>query len=255
MSAEVYAIRYSSRDAEAHEHFYRTAPCHGDMPMAYYVWLVRTEEGAILFDTGYTAEKAAKLGRPYHGAPLDTIRELGVDQINHLVLSHLHFDHTGHIGQVEDAPIHVQQRDMQFWLGRYAGVGEYAGLCDPGDLSDLVHANVAGRLRWLDGDGELAPGVTLHLVGGHTPGSQVVRVETASGPVVLAADASHFYANYEKRAPYAIAHTLPLMYDAFERLAELAGPDGLVIPGHDPLVMERFPAAGRDFEGRAVRIA
>ncbi|GAA1513029.1 N-acyl homoserine lactonase family protein [Nocardioides humi] len=255
MSAEIYAIRYSSREAQAHEHFYRAAPCHGDMPMAYYVWLVRTEQATVLLDTGFTAAKSEALGRPYHGAPLETAAELGAGRIDHLVLSHLHFDHTGHIGEVADATVHIQQREMQFWLGRHAGVGEYAALCDPDDLSALVHANVAGRLRWLDGDADLVPGVTLHLVGGHTPGSQVVRVETDRGPVVLAADASHFYANYENRAPYAIAHTLPLMYDAFERLAELAGPEGLVIPGHDPLVMERFPSAGPGLEGRAVRIA
>jgi glyoxylase-like metal-dependent hydrolase (beta-lactamase superfamily II) len=252
---EVYAIRYSHRDAQAHEHFYRVSPCEGDMPMAYYVWLIKTPDAAVLLDTGYTRAKADRLGRPYLGDPLATARELGVDMFDHVVLSHLHFDHTGHVGAVGDVPIHIQRREMEFWLGPHAGVGEYPSLCDPDDLSHLVRANVAGRLQWLDGDAEIVPGVTVHLVGGHTPGCQVVRVETADGPVVLAADASHFYANYQRRAPYAIAHTLPLMYDAFARIAELAGPADVVVPGHDPLVMERFPAADPDLSDRAVRIA
>jgi hypothetical protein len=37
-----------------------------------------------------------------------------------------------------------------------------------------------------DGDGEVAPGVTVHKVGGHSRGLQCVRVMTATGPVVLA---------------------------------------------------------------------
>jgi glyoxylase-like metal-dependent hydrolase (beta-lactamase superfamily II) len=254
-SPEIFAIRYSSREAQAAEHFYRSAPCDGPMPMAYYVWLVRTDDAVVLLDTGYTAATAERLGRPYLGAPLATIAELGVDRVDHLVLSHLHFDHTGHIGAVRDATVHVQRREMEFWLGPYAGVGEYPSLCDPDDLADLVRANVEGRVHWLEGDSELVPGVTLHLVGGHTPGSQVVRVQTADGPVVLAADASHFYANYLHRAPYAIAHTLPLMYDAFGRMAELAAPGDVVVPGHDPQVMERYPSVRPELEGRAVRIA
>lgn len=251
---EVYAVRYSHREAQAHEHFYRNPPCHGDMPMAYYVWLVRTDAGAVLLDTGYTEETATRLGRPYLGSPLDVVKELGIERIDHLVLSHLHFDHTGRIGELVEVPVHVQAREMRFWLGPHAGVGEYPTLCNTDDLGALVRANVQGRVRWLDGDAEILPGVTVHLVGGHTPGSQVVRVDTPGGPVILASDASHFYANYENRAPYAIAHTLPLMYDAFTRLADLAGHTGVVVPGHDPLVMERFPAARPDLDGYAVRI-
>jgi glyoxylase-like metal-dependent hydrolase (beta-lactamase superfamily II) len=254
-TAEVYAIRYARRDARAEEHFYRSAPCSGDMPMAYYVWLVRTESGDLLVDTGYTRQKAELLGRPYVGEPLSTVADLGVTDVQHLVLSHLHFDHTGHIAALPDARIHVQRREVEFWLGPHASLGEYPSLCDPADLAALVSANVAGRVHWLDGDAEILPGVSVHLVGGHTPGSQVVRVQTASGPVVLAADVSHFYANYEHRAPYAIVHTLPLMYAAFNRLEQLVGREGVMVPGHDPLVMDRFPPAGPGLQGRAVRIA
>lgn len=252
---EIYAIRYSSREAWAAEHFYRAAPCEGAMPMAYYVWLVRTAGTTVLLDTGYTPEKAERLGRPYHGAPLTTVEELGVERVDHLVLSHLHFDHTGHIGDLGRSTIHIQRREMEFWFGPHAGIGEYPSLCDPDDLAHLVRANVEGRVRWIDGDADLVPGVTLHLVGGHTPGSQVMRVQTSNGPVVLAADASHFYANYEHRVPYAIAHTVPLMYEAFTRMAQLAHPGDVVVPGHDPGVMERFASARPELEGRAVRIA
>jgi glyoxylase-like metal-dependent hydrolase (beta-lactamase superfamily II) len=254
---EVYAIRYSAREAQAAEHFYRNPPCEGDMPMAYYIWLIKTPHGAVVLDTGYTRAKAESLGRVFVAEPFDTMRELGVElsDVTHLVLSHLHFDHTGRIGEFTDAEIVVQRREVEFWLGPQVHLGEYPALCDPDDLAALVRANVEGRVRWVDGATQIVPGVTVHLVGGHTPGSQVVRVETSSGPVVLAADASHFYANYEQRSPYAIAHTLPLMYEAFSTIRELAGPGDIVVPGHDPLVMERYPAPRPELADRVARLA
>lgn len=256
-TAEVFAICYSRREAEAREHFYRTPPCEGPMPMAYYIWLIKTADTAIVVDTGYTRAKAERLGRPYVNEPLDTVRKLGVElpDVSYLVLSHLHFDHTGHIGDLPDARIVIQRREMEFWFGPQTHLGEYPALCDPDDLALLVRANVEGRLTWVDGDHEVVPGVSVHLVAGHTAGSQVVRVRTASGPVVLAADASHFYANYEKQSPYSIAHTLPLMYEAFGKIHDLAAPSDIVVPGHDPLVLERFPAAGEDLAGVVARIA
>jgi glyoxylase-like metal-dependent hydrolase (beta-lactamase superfamily II) len=225
--------------------------------MSYYVWLVVSDAGAVVFDTGYTRQKAEAMGRQYFGTPPELLRRLGVepDQVTQLVLSHFHFDHTGHIGSFPNARITVQDKEMRFWFGPDAGLGEYPALSDPADLSQLVAANLQGRLHWLDGDAEIVPGVSAHLVKGHTPGSQVLRVMTDRGPVVLAADASHFYANVEQNKPYAIVHTLPQMYTAFATLRTLAGPGECVVPGHDPDVMTRFPAPSPELEGVVAQIA
>ena len=58
------------------------------------------------------------------------------------------------------------------------------------------------RVTFHSGDGEVAPGVTVHRVGGHSDGLQVVRVETARGPVVLASDAAHYYGNLHAQARF-----------------------------------------------------
>ena len=80
-------------------------------------------------------------------------------------------------------------------------------------------------------------------------------MQTAGGAVVLASDATHFYANLQEDRPFAIVHSLPGMYDAFDRLRELAGgDDARIVPGHDPLVLERFAAPAPELEGRAVEI-
>ena len=62
----------------------------------------------------------------------------------------------------------------------------------------MVRNVYSGRVIFHDGDGEVAPGITVHKIGGHSRGLQCVRVMTAGGPVVLASDSSHFYENFEK---------------------------------------------------------
>ena len=94
-----------------------------------------------------------------------------------------------------------------------------------------------------DGSAELAPGITLHHVGGHTRGLQVVRVHTQRGWVVLASDAAHFYANWLERRPFPIVDNVAAYLDAFATIESLASSPQHIIPGHDPLVLARYPAA------------
>jgi glyoxylase-like metal-dependent hydrolase (beta-lactamase superfamily II) len=95
-------------------------------------------------------------------------------------------------------------------------------------------------VRLVDGDREVLPGIRVHRVGGHTAGLQIVSVETARGRVVLTSDASHFYRNVETRQPVQIITSLPEMLTAFDTIDALAGPERLIVAGHDPAVAERF---------------
>ena len=106
-----------------------------------------------------------------------------------------------------------------------------------------VRAVHAGRVRFLDGTAELAPGVVAYRIGGHSPGLQVLSVATARGPLVLAGDALHYWANWEEANPFPIVIDLGEVLAGYGLLASLAGgrPENL-IPGHDPLILKRFPA-------------
>jgi glyoxylase-like metal-dependent hydrolase (beta-lactamase superfamily II) len=95
-------------------------------------------------------------------------------------------------------------------------------------------------VRFVDGEQEVLPGVRVHHVGGHTAGLQIVSVETERGTAVLASDASHYYANLEENRPFNTLHDLPGMYRAFDRIRTLAASPDLIVPGHDPLVLERL---------------
>lgn len=111
------------------------------------------------------------------------------------------------------------------------------------DVQAMVGKLYAGRVVFHDGDTELAPGITLHRVGGHTRGLQVVRVQTRRGWVVLAADAAHFYANWQQRRPFPIVDDVSAYLEALGTIERLASSPQHVIPGHDPLVLQRYPAS------------
>jgi glyoxylase-like metal-dependent hydrolase (beta-lactamase superfamily II) len=256
---EVYALRFAHREESVRgEHFYGFEQRPFDpWPISYYVWLAVSERGAVLVDAGFTPETAARRGkRRYLRHPKEIVAALGVDpgRITHLVLSHLHYDHVGHVADFPGAEVLLQRAELDFWVSRHAARGEFAHLIEPPDMTYLVARAEAGTIRLLDGDTEVVPGVSVHRVGGHSPGLQVVRVSTAAGPVVLAADAAHFYENIEQDRPYAIVHSLPAMYDAFDTIRALAGGDHLVVAGHDPAVLDRYPAVAK-LDGLAVRIA
>ena len=74
-------------------------------------------------------------------------------------------------------------------------------------------------------------------------GLQVVRVRTQRGWVVLASDAAHFYANWQQRRPFPIVENVTAYLEAFRRIEALADSPRHVIPGHDPLVLRRYPRA------------
>ena len=101
---------------------------------------------------------------------------------------------------------------------------------------------------------KLFPGVSVRLIGGHTMAIQAVRVMTRRGWVLLASDATHPYANVGETRPFPIVHSVADMGEGCRRMRELADWPTHIIPGHDPLGMERYPAASRDLAGIAVRL-
>lgn len=253
----VYALRYAHREAVRREHFYGHDPCGDDsMPMDYFVWAAVGPE-TVVVDAGFPPEVAERRGRTHLASPVELLSSIGVRaaDVRHVVITHLHYDHTGYLPAFSAARFIVQKSEVAFWTGRHAGRGEFPRLCEPDDLAFLVRANLAGRVRQLSGDHQILPGLSVHLVGGHAPGLQVVRVRTRAGWVVLGSDATHYLQNLEEDRPFAIVHTLPRMYDAFDRLRELAGPDGIIVPGHDPSVLDRFPCQTPDCGGSIVSVA
>lgn len=255
-SYEVYAIKYAQHARRASENFIGGDPHDGPMPLDYFVWLVRDASRALLVDTGFSAAMAAKRRRHHLRCPTQGLSLLGVDArtLRDVVITHLHYDHVGNFELFPAATFHLQDLEMRYATGRHMRHEPFRGAFEVEDVVGMVRSVYAGRVRFHDGDADLCPGISLHLIGGHTMGLQVVRVATRRGWLVLASDASHFYANMEEVRPFPIVYSVADMVEGYRRLRELADSPAHVIPGHDPLVLERYPAPSPQLKGIVARL-
>jgi len=253
---EIYALRYAHHERRASENFLGGDPHDGPMPMDYFVWLVRNAERTIVVDTGFNAEAAQRRQRELLRCPAAGLALLDVDAgtVRDVIVTHLHYDHVGNFDLFPRATFHLQDLEMSFATGRHMGDPAQSGAYDVETVVGMVREVYKGRVHFCDGDAEIAPGVTVHRIGGHTLGLQAVRVRTARGHVVLASDASHYYANMLEKRPFPIVYDVADMIAGWDRCRALADGDGHVIPGHDPDVMRRYPPVSPALAGIAVRL-
>jgi glyoxylase-like metal-dependent hydrolase (beta-lactamase superfamily II) len=254
---EIYAIRYAHHERMARENFLAGDPHDSSpMPLDYFVWALVSPTRQIVVDTGFDEPMAHQRGRQHLKPPEAGLKALGVDPstVKDVLITHMHYDHCGNHDLFPAARYHVQDREMNFATGRYMTHPVMRIPFEADDVVAMVRRVYSGRVVFHDGDDEIAPGVSVHHVGGHTMGMQVVRVTTRRGFVVLASDSSHLYANIERGQPYPIAWNLGEVVDGYRRVYALATSKEHVIPGHDPLVMERYPAPSPDLRGWIVRL-
>jgi glyoxylase-like metal-dependent hydrolase (beta-lactamase superfamily II) len=187
---------------------------------------------------------------------VESLKLFGVDagEVRDVIVTHLHYDHVGNFDQFPKATFHLQDLEMSYATGRHMAVGHFAYAYEVEEVVGMVRRVYQGRVTFHDGDAEIAPGLTVHHIGGHTLGLQSVRVWTRVGWIVLASDASHYYANMEEGRPFPIVVDIAKMADGWRKLRTLASAPQHVIPGHDPLVMHRYRAPRPDLEGIAVRL-
>lgn len=226
------------------------------MPLDYFVWAIVGESRTLILDTGFDEAMAKKRQREFLRPPRDGLLAIGIDPatVGDVVISHMHYDHAGNRDLFPNATYHLQDREMAFCTGRCMCHPQLRRSFEEDDVGAMVRRLFAGRVQFHDGTGEIAPGITVHHVGGHTAGLQVMRVKTQRGWVVLAADASHFYANFEQMRAYATVYNVGDMLEGFATVKLLASSPAHVIPGHDPLVLRRYPAPKPELDGIAVRL-
>lgn len=258
-SWEVFALRYARLEERTRRQSFLGIDPHDSapMPINYYVWLLRNGERVIVVDTGFDVEEGTRRGRRIERLPREALAMLGVDaaSVEDVIVTHLHYDHAGTLDHFPVARFHLQEAEIAYATGRCM---TYACLREPYSVehvAGMVRHVFAGRVRFHDGEGEVAPGVSVHGIGGHARGIQAVRVETARGPVILASDTAHYYENVEQYRPFIIVHDVEATLRGYDRLRALAGGDlARIVPGHDPLVMARYPAPESRLDGIVVRL-
>ncbi len=254
---EILALKYARHANRTRFDNFMSADDHATLqPIDYFVWVVRNAQRTILVDTGFDRKEAGGRGRTLDHEPQEMLAQIGIaaDKIETVIISHLHYDHAGTLDTFPSARFHIQEAEMAYATGPCMCEEAMRKPFTADHVCSLVKKVYSGRVHFHDGDGEIAPGVTVHKTGGHSKGLQCVRVMTANGPVVLASDATHLYENIERRKPFSITIDVAETLRTYTRLEQLAGHPDRVVPGHDPLVLDRFPAWTPETKGLVHRL-
>lgn len=244
---EVVALRYGTRTGSRAE-IYLNYHIHGEpdspLDMDYYCWVVRNDRRTVVVDTGFGPAGGARRARTTLTEPVAALAELGAspDSAPTVIVTHAHYDHIGNLAAFERSEVVMARGEFEFWTGPLRRRAQFAHSVEEDETAHLAEIARQDRLTLLDGPRTLAPGIEVVPVGGHTPGQLIVLVSTAAGRTVLASDALHYYEELDLDRPFAFVADLPAMYRGFDLLRDLAGrPGHVLVPGHDPEVMRRFP--------------
>src|SRR5260370_23665349 len=172
---EVHAVKYAHLPRKAWEVQITPDPHDADFPMDYFVWVAipLDAEGhrkiggkPIVIDTGFTAQVGKKRGREVKRNPADLLRDFGVDpnEVEDVVITHLHYDHVGNWDKFPKARFHLQDKEMQFATGRHVCHGTFRHAFEIEDIVGMVRAVYGKRVVFHAVDEEVPPASSVHLI-------------------------------------------------------------------------------------------
>lgn len=242
---EIYAIRFGVIPQFAVSGLVAGADPARKLDIPVMVWLLKGSNGRrVLVDSGFYRKKFVDSWKVQNfRSPADAVAAAGVapEQVTDVIISHAHWDHVDGADLFPQATIWIQREEYRYYTGEAWQSRSTHGGIDQEDMQALLTINMAGRLRFVDGDAqEPIPGIRCYTGGKHTWASQYVSVPVAGGTAVLTSDNVYLYENLEKHVP--IAQTLDAASNlkAQDRIRSLATSLNLIVPGHDPAVFERY---------------
>jgi glyoxylase-like metal-dependent hydrolase (beta-lactamase superfamily II) len=251
---ELFALRYGiGRARTAAANFIPVPgfePPATDPSLACYAWVARSAERVVLVDTGCDETTATSRGIAFERLPQDSLRRLDIapEDVTDVVLTHLHWDHAGTLDRLPGARVHLHPAEIAHATGPAMGHAFLRRPYAPHQLATVLELVHGERVAFTGATTEVAPGLTVHHVGGHTPGMQVVRVPTRRGPVVLAGDARHYDANADTGVPFPVLVDVEAYCHAGATVERLAASPEHVVAGHEPAITRRYPRVDPDDE-------
>ncbi len=221
---EVFAVRYASHARKRAENYVFGDP-HDEMTsIAYYVWVIRGAHGIFVVDTGFDEKAARERGRKIIKPVGEGLKALGVepDHVDHVIATHMHWDHAGNYDLFPNARYHIQDTEMAYATGRCMCHQMLRIPFSEDDVHAMVKKVFAYRCEFHDGTDELAPGITVHKIGGHSKGLQCVRVKTKRGYVVVASDCCHLYSHIDEGRVFPITYSIGDTLEGYRTLLKLS---------------------------------
>ena len=242
---KIYGIRYATQNGRLASHTFLWGSAEEELAgLDYYSWVLVSDDRAIVVDTGGAERKIKQLGRQWIASPLDGLKELGVDPSNveDVIVSHAHWDHVGELAAFPKARFYMNDLEMESITGEDMTFAVMREAYHAEEAQQLVGLAYEDRLTFLRGDGQFADGIEYTLIGGHSAGQIALTVQTDRGPVVLATDAIHLWEEVEKERAFLIFHDLRQMLKGYRKMNQMvAGDLTRLLPGHDPLIKDRYP--------------
>lgn len=253
---EVYAVKYAEHARMRSENYIFGDPHDEQTSIAYYVWVIKGPHGTFVCDTGFDEAAAKERGRRITHPVGEGLKALGLDpdKVDHVIATHMHWDHAGNYDLFPKARYHIQDTEMAYCTGRCMCHQMMRTPFSEGDVHAMVTKVFADRVEFHDGVEELVPGITVHKIGGHSKGLQCVRVKTRVGHVVVASDCCHLYSHMDEGRVFPITYNVADTLEGYRTLKKLGSSPRHVVPGHDPEVMKRYPAAGPNLDGWIARL-
>lgn len=250
---QVTIVKYGTRttvrsDVYLNYQLYR----EGDAPigMDYFFWIIQNAERTVVVDTGFSPLGGEVRGRTSLANIPELFEHFGVEPSSSpdVILTHAHYDHAGNLIHFPTSRVIMADQEFAFWSGRHAQRVMFHHSVQDEELAYLDEIAGEDRLTLFKDRFEVAPGIEVLEVGGHTPGQCVVKVQTDEGVVLLASDAIHYYEEYERDMLFMSVADLVAMYEGFDRIRDMekAGEFQHLVSGHDPDTLARFtPVQGK----------
>ncbi len=241
----VYALEYGLSEGYPRSSMVRDAPPEEKSTMSWQAWLIRNDRRTILVDTGFGQESVARKWKlTYFQKVPELLAHLSIppEDITDVVLTHLHWDHAGNMAPYNNATYWVQKSEMEWARKMVNEKRPRRGGVRLEDVRMLAALERAGRVRYVSGDWEIAPGVAVHEGGKHTGGTQWVHITRQPGEhIALASDNAYVYENIDRLVATGACISPKENVKALEMMVEKVPTRKFIIPGHNHMVMTRFP--------------
>lgn len=246
MSRAIYALRIGERDIPPINHLYLQPKAPPQLVTVMFFWcIVDSELGPIVVDHGFSrkALEVNNIAFRMEAEPPELLPRIGVqpEDVKHVILTHLHWDH--YCGDIffPNAQYYIQQKEMDCLVSPLALHPVLGRDYKPEAVRQIVDLHMQGRVRILDGDTQIFPGIEGMFCGGHSTGCMSVVVDMPSGAHFITSDLIPRYQNIVEDIPPGIHTDAVQAVQAMNRIrARLASLDHL-IPGHDPSIQEKYP--------------
>ncbi len=240
----LYAFQLCRRIRESSTFLLFTNPGK-PIAISHYFWGLKKPDETILIDVGFPWEALQKKGEEVKDflSPEKLLANIGVDpgEIKRVILTHLHWDHVSAIDLFKNATYFLQKREFEFFTGPLVQHPIVKRSVDIEDMMKLLRLNYEGRLVLLDGDCQIEDGVDLFLMGGHTPGTQGVKISGSGREILITGDNTPFYRNLMEGIPPGIYSNLQEVLWGYQKVKKMMKSLNDILPGHDPEVAVRFP--------------